>query len=199
MPELSTLQKRGSVLQHAHRGCKPAPLRTCTQDAVAPDGTGWAVTPRHYRPHVTEPLPDVWTSRDYPVLREVARRVDAGEYLVNLDKIAEHIDLPLEQVKLAARALDRRGLLEADKSLGNGPRYVHRLNGEAYFLTGLHPSGDNAVTAFVSALRQAADLVDDPAEKSRLRTLADGALGLSRDVLGGVLTAVATGAVGLGS
>jgi hypothetical protein len=67
------------------------------------------------------------------------------------------------------------------------------LDGEAYFLTGLHPSGDDAVSNLVAALRQAADQVDDPAEKSRLQTLADQALHVSRDVLGGVLVAVMTG------
>lgn len=148
---------------------------------------------------MTEPLPDVWTTRDYPVLREVAGRIDSGEHLVQLEQVATATGIDPDDVRLAARALDRRGLLEADKSIGGrGPRYVHRLSGEAYLLTGLHPSGDDAVTAFVTALRQAADLVDDPAEKSRLRNLADGALGLSRDVLGGVLTDVATGAAGIG-
>lgn len=68
------------------------------------------------------------------------------------------------------------------------------ISGDAYLLTGLHPNGDDAVSQLVSALRQAADEVSDPDEKSRLRKLADGVGGVSREVLSGVLTAVITAA-----
>lgn len=148
---------------------------------------------------MTEKLPDVWTSRDYPVLLEVARRMDSGEHPVNTYDVAMTLNVPVEQVALAGAALERRGLVRTAGSYAAAVEDFLELSGEAYLLTGLHPSGDDAVSAFVQALRQAADLVDDPAEKSRLRNLADHALGLSRDVLGGVLTAVATTGVGLGS
>jgi hypothetical protein len=32
----------------------------------------------------SQPLPDVWGSRDFPVLVEVARRIDAGEGTIGL-------------------------------------------------------------------------------------------------------------------
>ena len=75
-----------------------------------------------------------------------------------------------------------------------GPAGIVEVSGEAYLLTGLHPNGDDAVSQLVSALRQAADEVADPEEKSRLRKLADGVGGVSRDVLSGVLTTVITAA-----
>jgi len=59
----------------------------------------------------------------------------------------------------------------------------------------LHPDGDEAVSRLVSALRQAADQVDNPDEKRRLRNLADEVPGVGRNVLGGVLTAVLTGSI----
>jgi hypothetical protein len=67
---------------------------------------------------------------------------------------------------------------------------------EAYLATGLHPDGDDAVTQLASALSQAADAVEGPEEEEegRLRKLADGVGGVSRDVLGGVLTSVITAA-----
>jgi DNA-binding transcriptional MocR family regulator len=141
---------------------------------------------------VTEKLPDVWTTRDFPVLVEVARRIDAGDQTPRVEEVAATLDMPVEQVQLAGAALKRRGLVDAFGAWQAEILRFRNLSGEAYFLTGLHPSGDDAVAALVDALRQAADQVDDPQEKSRLRTLADNALGVGRDVLGGVLVNLAT-------
>jgi DNA-binding transcriptional MocR family regulator len=141
---------------------------------------------------MTDKLPDVWTSRDWPVLLEVARRIDSGERMPRVEDVAQATGLSTEAVEQAGRALERRGLV---RTKGVDQRVVlrfHDLSGEAYLLTGLHPSGDDAVTTLVDALRQAADLTDDPVEKSRLRALADSALGVSRNVLAGVLTAYLT-------
>ncbi|MFF2454989.1 hypothetical protein [Isoptericola sp. NPDC058082] len=141
-------------------------------------------------------LDDVWATRDYPVLREVTRRFDSGESMPALSSVADTLDMPLDQVKLATAALTRRGLVETFNTAGGPSRYA-QVSGDAYFLTGLHPSSDDAVSALVEALRQAADRVDDPDERSRLRRLADGVLGVSTDVIGAVLGAVATRAAGL--
>ncbi len=143
-------------------------------------------------------LPDVWTRRDYPVLRKVVRQLDAGERTVRMHDVADHLGMTEQDVENAGMALARRGLVEVRGMDAWRVFDFLDASGEAYLLTGLHPSADDQVSAFVAALRQAADLIDDPDEKSRLRRLADEALGLSRSVLGGVLTAVATGVVGLG-
>lgn len=141
---------------------------------------------------MTEPLPDVWATRDYPVLREAVRGIDAGED-VNADRLLTATGLSLGEIAQAVRALERRGLIEVEEALG-GVTGIREVSGEAYLLTGLHPNGDDAVSQLVSALRQAADEVADPEEKSRLRKLADGVGGVSRDVLSGVLTTVITAA-----
>jgi DNA-binding transcriptional MocR family regulator len=140
------------------------------------------------------PLPDVCVKRDFPVLVEVTRRIDLREHAPKIDEIADAVGMDREQVARAGAALLRRGLVEAvgeprrSRCCGSPTSPPRRIS-----FTGLHPSGDDAITNLVSALRQAADHVDDPAEKSRLRTLADQALHVSRDVLGGVLVAVMTG------
>jgi hypothetical protein len=136
----------------------------------------------------SKPLDDVWASRDFPVLVEVARRIDQGDSLPTIDDIATALDMAPDDVALAGAALLRRNLV---KAIGAAEIPVVRfmdVSAEAYFLTGLHPSGDDAITSLVSALRQAADQVDDPDEKTRLRRLADGFLGISKTVAGGVLT-----------
>lgn len=137
-----------------------------------------------------KPLDDVWATRDFPVLVEVTRRIDAGENSPSVDAIAEALEMNVDDVVRAGSALKRRGLA---KGIGTDQTPILRftdVTSEAYFLTGLHPSGDDALSSLVSALQQAADQVDDPDEKTRLRRLADGFLGLPRSVAGGVLTAV---------
>lgn len=136
--------------------------------------------------------PDLWATRDLPVLEEVTWRIDQDED-TSPESIADAIGLEYEDVNRSLRALERRGLIEADHMLA-GIVGVNTVAGEAYKLTGLHPDGDNAVSQLIDALRQAADQVDDPEEKSRLRTLADGVGGISRDVATNVLTAFLTAA-----
>ena len=137
---------------------------------------------------------DVWATRDYPVLVEVARRIDGGDLMPAPGAVAEALGMTQEEVSLAAKALRRRGLVDHQPAAGGHVLFFKSLSGDAYLLTGLHPSGDDAVSQLFSALRQAADEVVDPEEKSKLRKLADGVGGVSREVLGGVLTTVITAA-----
>lgn len=145
---------------------------------------------------MADKLPDKWTSRDFPVLVEVVRRVDAGEDFILASDVASTLGMDEGDVEAAGRALRRRGLVVNSGSMAAEFDTFADVSGEAYLLTGLHPSGDDAVSRLVDALRQAADQVDDPVEKGRLRALADHAGSVSRDVLGGVLTAVLTAGVG---
>lgn len=145
---------------------------------------------------MVDKLEDVWASRDFPVLVEVARRIDAGEKFLTAGTVAESLGVPVEQVKVAADALERRRLVVVDRGFG-GRWEFKSLSGQAYLLTGLHPSADDDVDRFVEALRKAADQVDDPEEASGLRKLARSAGDVSTNVLGAVLAAVATRAAGL--
>lgn len=136
------------------------------------------------------PLPDTWASRDFPALVEVAKRLEAGARAVTVEDLTQSLALSQADAQRALEALRDRGLIVPGKP-GPGPvAYAQGLTGEAYFLTGLHPSGDDAVAVLIDALRQAIDRVDDAEQKSRLRGFLDSAVGVSRDVLGGVLTAV---------
>jgi len=140
---------------------------------------------------MTERLYDVWINRDYPVLREVARRIDAGDVHVHQDVIAEATGLESDEVKRAAAALERRGLVTLTKDLG--PVRFVEVSGAAYLITGLHPDADDALSRLVQVLQQAAERTGDQEERSRLRRAADALLGVSRDVMTGVLTAYLSG------
>lgn len=137
-----------------------------------------------------ERLQDVWTERDFPVLVEIARRIDENQHVSN-ENLMDATGFDSATVSRAAQALQRRGLVSI-MWFGDAEFMVKDVTGSVYTLTGLHPSGDDAVSRLVEALRQAADQVDDADERSRLRKAADGLLGVSRDVLGGVLVNLAT-------
>lgn len=142
---------------------------------------------------MTERLEDVWTTRDYPVLREVTRLIDGGWVHPGSDMITEATGLGADEVELAARALSRRGLVQL--AAGFGPVAFAEVHGSAYLITGLHPDTDDALSALVQMLRDAADQETDEDERGRLRRAADGLAGVSRGVMTGVITAWLTGQI----
>lgn len=135
-------------------------------------------------------LEDVWATRDFPVLVEVARRIDAGERFFRMGAVAEVVNMSVDDVVRAGDALERRGLVRIGRVMRAESCHFDDVSGEAYLLTGLHPDGDDLVTRLVQAAVQAAELTDDPEEKTRLRRFADSAVTVSREVMSGVLTAV---------
>jgi biotin operon repressor len=143
---------------------------------------------------MTEPLPDVWTSRDYPVLREIARRIDGGARTVSHHELTEALNMTEPAVNEACQALRRRGLIQLmaiDQWFD-----VVEISSQAYLLTGLHPNGDDAVSRLIDALEQAAEQATDPVQKGKLKRMAELVGSLPRDVAAGVLTAVLTGGMG---
>lgn len=137
---------------------------------------------------MTEQLDDVWADRDYPVLVDVTRRIDQGEHMVSSDVVAESVGLSPEDVQLAGRALERRGFVDLTKTV-SGTIFFKDVAGAAYLMTGLHPDADDALSALVQALQQAAAETGDEDERGRLRKAADGLLNVSRDIMVGVMTA----------
>ncbi len=138
-----------------------------------------------------EKLDDVWVGRDYPMLREITRRIDAGE-APRRDVVAAAIGLDDHQAMLAADALARRGLIVGQRIEEAGIVFFTDVAGSAYLMTGLHPDGDDLTSTFIGMLRQAADETADEDERGRLRRAADAVVGVSRDVMVGVMTAYAS-------
>src|SRR3954447_5134011 len=88
------------------------------------------------------PLPDVWFTRDLPVLRAIARLVDSPEHggAPYLGQVVPASGLPKPQVVAAARALVAAGYVEA---LTNYAGEIVRFTGisdEARRLAGLWPT-----------------------------------------------------------
>jgi hypothetical protein len=135
-------------------------------------------------------LDDVWTSRDYPMLLELARRFENGTRYEMSPQLAKDLDQPQDEVIRSLTALRRRGLINTKELTSAGPVAVTDINGAAYLITGLHPDGDDALSGLISALRQAADESGDEDERGRLRKAADALAGVGRDLGVGLMTAV---------
>ncbi|MEO6699982.1 MAG: hypothetical protein ABIP57_00580 [Jatrophihabitantaceae bacterium] len=137
-------------------------------------------------------LDDVWSTRDYPVLREVTRRFDVGAVEVEEHEVASHLDVDISIVRRACHALERRGFLQITESYEDEVT-VLSVSGQAYLVTGLHPDGDDAVDQLVSLLREAADLTANQEDRGRLRRAASALSEASGTILTGVATAWVTG------
>lgn len=151
---------------------------------------------------MTNPLPDRWHSRDFPVLVAAARGIDSGEG-VDVAEISSALDLDDTDVKRALGALKQAGYLD-DSPIGVTGPGVQSLAWPSWTgltergrrAVGIWPSGQ-AADSLVEALRQAEDLVTDPEEKTLLRRAA-GAMGsVSREVLTDVMAAVIKSQAGI--
>ncbi len=141
---------------------------------------------------MNERLGDVWESRDYPVLCEVARQIDTGAIAPEIFSIAEAVNMDTETVAASAEALRRAGYVTLLMGAA-GPWAFEDITGATYTVTGLHPDADDALSRLVELLRQAADQTGDEEEKTRLKRAADALLGASGKVMTGVMTAYVTG------
>lgn len=137
-----------------------------------------------------KPLDDVWTTRDFPVLARAVAAIDRGEF-PHGSTIASELDMSVDDVRLALRALGRRGFVAIQEYLGGGI-VMHDVSGAAYLIPGLHPDGDDTLEQLASALRQAAEKTADPDEKGRLRKAASAVGDLIGEVRAGVMTAYLT-------
>lgn len=123
-------------------------------------------------------LPDVWFTRDLPVLRAIARLVDEGDhggspYL--LGQVVPASGLPKAEVVNAARALVSAGYAEA---LTNHAGDIVRITGispEARRLAGLWPTPQGEWDRLLEQLAARAGNAPTELERARWRAFADAA------------------------
>ena len=148
----------------------------------------------------TSPLPDRWATRDFPVLVETARLLDAGAPgPLQASELMDVTSFNEKDVNAAWGALIGAGYLVGGtfSTLASTEHFAEDLTERGRRAVGLWPSGDNA-DALVDALRQAEELVDDPEEKGLIRRAAGAVGSVSRDVMTDVLAAVIARQSGLG-
>jgi hypothetical protein len=146
-------------------------------------------------------MDSTWEARDLPVLDAAARIIDRdgpvpGAYIRD---IATDAGLEIDEVVRATHALEDAGLIEmAQRSLGGGGGNwrVCGLSGGARQIVGQWPTPENLADRIVAALQDAADNAPSEEERSRAKRLLDGASGVGKGVLTGVLVKVLSGEVG---
>ncbi|MCT1986753.1 hypothetical protein M3C61_06935 [Dermacoccus abyssi] len=138
-----------------------------------------------------ELLPDRWTERDFPLLMAVARRLDAGEHVVQVSALVDELELELPVALRSARTLLGTYVTGRSVDSMSGPldAIISDLTERGRRATGLWPSGESA-DALVEALRQAEEATDDPEEKGNLRRAAGAVMGVGRDVMTDVMASV---------
>jgi DNA-binding MarR family transcriptional regulator len=134
---------------------------------------------------MTTPLPlaDTWFTRDLPVLRAIARLIDAPPHgsAPYLGAVVPASGLPKPDVVGAANALATAGYVEVlTNHAGEIVRFVS-ISGEARRLTGLWPTPQTEWERLLEQLEARATGAMSELERGRWRALADAATAVGPD------------------
>ena len=123
-------------------------------------------------------LPDVWFTRDLPVLRAIARLVDepkhgGAPYL--LGSVVPASGLPKAEVIAAANALASAGYIEPLTNHAGDIVRITAISGEARRLAGLWPTPQGEWERLLEQLVARAERAPTEIERARWRAFADAA------------------------
>ena len=130
------------------------------------------------------PLPDVWFTRDLPVLRAIARLVDNPEhggspYL--LGAVVPASGLPKAEVVAAAQALAAAGYIEPLTNHAGDIVRITAISAEARRLTGLWPTPQSEWERLTEQLTARAAQAPTEVERQRWRAFAEAAAAMGPD------------------
>jgi hypothetical protein len=136
------------------------------------------------REPLDRPLPDVWFTRDLPVLRAIARLVDepkhgASPYL--LGAVVPASGLPKADVVAAAKALASAGYIEPLTNHAGDIVRITAISAEARRLAGLWPTPQGEWDRLLEQLTARAERAPTDVERQRWRTFADAATAVGPD------------------
>jgi hypothetical protein len=128
---------------------------------------------------VTSPLPDTWFTRDLPVLRAIARLVDAPEhggspYL--LGAVVPASGLPKADVVVAAKALATAGYIEPLTNHAGDIVRITAISAEARRLAGLWPTPQGEWDRLLEQLAARAERAPTEVERARWRAFSEAAV-----------------------
>ena len=129
-------------------------------------------------------LPDVWFTRDLPVLRAVARLVDSSEHGSSpylLGAVVPASGLPKAEVIAAAKALAAAGYIEPLTNHAGDIVRITAISAEARRLTGLWPTPQSEWDRLVEQLVARSEQAPTDVERGRWRAMADAATALGPD------------------
>ncbi|RBY75352.1 hypothetical protein DQ239_16870 [Blastococcus sp. TF02-09] len=127
---------------------------------------------------MTSPLPDTWFTRDLPVLRAIARLVDAPEhggspYL--LGAVVPASGLPKADVVVAAKALASAGYIEPLTNHAGDIVRITAISAEARRLAGLWPTPQGEWDRLLEQLAARAERAPTEVERARWRAFSEAA------------------------
>ena len=127
---------------------------------------------------MTSPLPDTWFIRDLPVLRAIARLVDAPEhggspYL--LGAVVPASGLPKADVVVAAKALAAAGYIEPLTNHAGDIVRITAISAEARRLAGLWPTPQGEWDRLLEQLAARAERAPTDVERARWRAFSEAA------------------------
>lgn len=129
-------------------------------------------------------LPDVWATRDLPVLREACRLTDENPGAnVAAAQIVEATRLTADQVNQALYALRRANLLDAPDAYAesNVLTEVIEVSAEAYRLSGLWPDAESQADQLLWILEQRIQQAATPEESSKWVRIRDSIASAGRE------------------
>ena len=124
------------------------------------------------------PLPDVWFTRDLPVLRAIARLVDSSEHGSSpylLGAVVPASGLPKAEVIAAAKALVSAGYVGALTNHAGDIVRVTAISAEARRLAGLWPTPQGEWERLIEQLAARAAHAPTDFERSRWQAFAEAA------------------------
>ena len=132
---------------------------------------------------MSELLPDVWFTRDLPVLRAVARLVDGPEHGGSpyLGRVVPAAGLPKADVQAAARALADAGYVEVLTTYSGEIVRFTGVSPEARRLAGLWPTPQGEWDRLLEQLRARAANAPTPVERERWARFAEAAAAVGED------------------
>lgn len=129
------------------------------------------------------PLPDVWFTRDLPVLRAIARLVDEPEHGGNpyLGQVVPASGMPKPEVAAAARALADAGYVQVLTTYSGEIVRFTGISAEARRLAGLWPTPQGEWDRLLEQLTSRAENAATDVERARWRAFADAAAAVGPD------------------
>ncbi|MDQ1444166.1 MAG: hypothetical protein QOI20_630 [Acidimicrobiaceae bacterium] len=137
-------------------------------------------------------LQPTWATRELPILRVALRRLDAGEFFVNLEEIRSEVALEVNQMRAGLNALTEASppYIRVTYTMAGPDRvggHLDAVSERARRELGTWPSPDSIVDVLSQALNDAASAETHDERKSRLRAAADTLASMARDVAVGAI------------
>ena len=130
------------------------------------------------------PLPDVWFTRDLPVLRAIARLVDSSQHGSSpylLGAVVPASGLPKAEVVAAAQALAAAGYIEPLTNHAGDIVRITAISAEARRLAGLWPTPQGEWDRLLEQLAARARNAATDVERARWQAFAEAATAVGPD------------------